>query len=310
MKSILPILGAAFALFSATAAHDYVPHVGRDVVDLERRAATVPPVKVEVTTAPASIDFAGSRVPAPKFSPQGVEEVASTFSCGTYIKNTNIVGAAVTSTPQSGIVARAQTCRAYYIYVEFTVYFWSPTGAATSRQNGYITRAQSQFNFVLSKLNYRYVTTQESFNRINVVTGSDASYRSNEVRGVNHAINPTRLYIYSVNNVGTAADGSQAAGWSTFPWNARGSSKVYDGIYFNHRTLPGGAGYKKTSPSHEAGHWLGLYHTFETAEDGGATCGTKGDLVDDTPKWTLSTLAASNSCPAYGQALAGQKAAS
>jgi PKD repeat protein len=107
-----------------------------------------------------------------------------------------------------------------------------------------------------------------------------------------------RMYfnIWVPRTIETANGTGQVIGYATFPFSLSVSPNL-DGVvihsdYFGRNSS---AAYQGETTVHEAGHWLGLFHTFQNGCQGAsaATCTSQGDRVCDTPQ----AAAANFGCP-------------
>lgn len=158
-------------------------------------------------------------------------------------------------------------------------------GSGLSNGDVPLTQIQAQ----MSVLNGAYASTGWQFNLVEVDRTTNATWYTMTPGSTaeSQAKNALRKGTADDLNLYSANIGQGLLGWATFPTDYASKPKM-DGVVLLYTSMPGGTAAPYNlgdTGTHEVGHWMGLYHTFQ----GG--CGSTGDSVNDTP---------SERSPAYG----------
>ena len=150
----------------------------------------------------------------------------------------------------------------------------------TGIANGDVTT--QMINDQIAVLNAAYSSWGWSFNLVSVDRTTNTAWFADP--SANEAAMKAALHQGTADdlNIYTASPTGGILGWATFP-SSYASAPTKDGVVLLYSSLPGGSAAPYNlgdTGTHEVGHWMGLYHTFQ---GGCARQASGGDGVADTP---------------------------
>ena len=164
--------------------------------------------------------------------------------------------------------------------------------------------SDQQISEQISVLNAAFADMQISFNLVSTDRTANNTWYTctggaceSQMKSALHQGGAGDLNFY------TNGMGGGLLGWATFPWNYA-SAPTMDGVVCLYASLPGGSAAPYNlgdTGTHEVGHWVGLYHTFQGGCARSATNG--GDFVADTP----AERSAASGCPIGRDSCSGKQ---
>jgi hypothetical protein len=165
----------------------------------------------------------------------------------------------------------------------------------TGVSNGDITT--QMINDQMNVLNAAYAAWGWSFNLVTVTRTTNSTWYTGCYGSSQSAMkNALRQGTADDLNIYSCAPSGGILGYATFPSSYQSQPKL-DGVVILYSSVPGGSAAPYNlgdTATHEVGHWMGLYHTFQ----GG--CNGNGDYVSDTPAEKSAAFGCPNgrnSCP-------------